>query len=117
MKIEITRGDTLKLSFTRLDSSGSAITTTPTAIYFTLKANTSNSEAIFQKTIEDMTLNTTTGKWTFYINPTDTNNLSYGRYKYDIEVKDTLDNEEYTKTIALGDFEIKEEVTFVSNEV
>ena len=115
--IEIVRGDTLKLSFTRLDSNGDAIKSTPSAIYFTVKDSTSSNTVLFQKTIEDMSMNSETGKWTFYITPSDTNELYYGSYKYDIEVKDILDEQEYTKTIAIGDFKIKEEVTFVSDEV
>lgn len=117
MKIELVRGDTLKLSFVRKDSENNTILTIPEAIYFTVKTNTNKEEAIFQKTLEDMEKNEITGEYVFYINPEDTNSMNYGTYKYDLEVKDTIDDINYTKTIALGDFVVKEEVTFVSNEV
>ena len=115
--IELVRGDTLKLSFIRKDSNGEVIKRVPSAIYFTVKEGSSSDNVIIQKTIEDMSMNNETGKWTFYIDPSDTNDLYYGNYKYDIEVKDVLDEQEYTKTIAMGDFKIKEEITFASDEV
>lgn len=117
MNIELTRGDTLKLKFIRKDSNGEAIKTQPNAIYFSVKYSAYNNETLFQKTLEDMDLNTTTGEIVFYINPTDTNKLNYGTYKYDLEVKDTIVGVDYVKTIAKGDFIIKEEITFTSNEV
>lgn len=115
--ITITRGDTTKLCFYRKDSSGDVIKATPQAIYFSVKTDTHQTATILQKTLEDMELDTETGKWTFYITPNDTNNLVYGNYVYDIEVKDIIDSVEYVKTISIGTLEITKEVTYATNEV
>lgn len=117
MDINIIRGDTLKLTFYRKNNNGEVIKTTPTALYFTIKYDGYDKTVIIQKKLSDMELDTNTGKYTFYILPEDTNNLNYGKYKYDLEVKDTIVGVDYVKTIAKGDFIIKEEITFTSNEV
>lgn len=117
MKIEIIRGDTLKLKFIRKDSNGESITRQPEALYFSVKYNSNDEEIIIQKTLEDMEFNSETGEYIFYIEPTDTNELNYGDYEYDLEVKDTINEINYVKTIAKGILKIKEEITFASNEV
>lgn len=117
MNIKITRGDTGKFSFVRKDKNGNVILSQPQAIYFSVKTNGYAKQPLIQKTLEDMEFDSETGKYIFYINPEDTNELSYGKYEYDIEVKDTIDSISYTKTISLGCFEINKEITFVSNEV
>ena len=115
--ISITRGDTQKLSFYRKDKEGNVIKTTPEAAYFTVKNNTATKDVILQKKLSDMTLDTETGKYSFYILPEDTNNLNYGSYNYDIEIKDTIDSIPYVKTISIGTLKITKEVTFAINEV
>lgn len=117
MKIELIRGDSLKLKFTRKDDEGKAILTTPSALYFSVKNNTYQNDVILQKVLDDMEFDSVSGQYSFFINPEDTDKLDYGSYKFDLEVKDEIGGLEYTKTIAIGDFIIKEEVTFVSNEV
>ena len=109
--MQLTRGDTKALKFQR-KSEGQVIKTVADNIYFTVKKNNSTNDVIFQKTINDMTFDDE-GFYHFTINPIDTNNLSYGEYVYDIEVK--IDN--YVKTIAQGTLSITKEVTFASNEV
>lgn len=117
MKIELIRGDSLKLKFTRKDDEGNVILRTPNALYFSVKESTYQSKTIFQKTLDEMEFDSVSGQYSFFINPEDTDKLNYGNYKFDLEVKDEMGGLEYTKTIAIGDFIIKEEVTFVSNEV
>ena len=117
MNISIIRGDTAKFSFYRKDKDGHVILSQPEAIYFSVKNSPYESKTIIQKKLSDMEFDDETGKYTFYINPEYTNNLVYGTFDYDIEVKDTIDELQYTKTIAIGKFEIQKEITFSSNEV
>lgn len=67
---------------------------------------------IFQKTIEDMIFDED-GTYHFVINPEDTDEQSYRECKYDLQVE----HDGVKKTIAIGDFNINEEVTFAENEV
>lgn len=110
--INIIRGDTEKLAFKRRDYNGEVIMEKAKEIFFTVKNNANTVDFLFQKTIDDMEFDTETGKYTFLINPDDTNNLKYDTYKYDLEVKDT----DYKKTISFGDFRVLDEITFVENE-
>lgn len=110
-KLTLTRGDTQTFSFIRKDSDGNPITIKADALYFTVKNNYVTTDVLIQKTIDDCTF--TDGKYTFVIEPEDTDNLNYGLYVYDLEVK----QEDYKKTISKGTFEITEEVTFTDNEV
>ena len=111
--IDIVRGDTKILKFQRKNDEG-VITDKAKELYFTVKETTNKSDYILQKKLDDgIEFDTSDHYYRITISPEDTNNLYYGTYKYDIEVKE----DEYTKTIELGDFIIKEEVTFVGNEV
>lgn len=111
--IGITRGDTKVLKFQRKNEDG-VIETEAKELYFTVKENSNKQNYLFQKTLDNgITFNTEDFYYRITINPSDTDNLYYGIYQYDIEVKE--DN--YVKTIDLGEFVIKEEVTFAGNEV
>lgn len=111
--ISITRGDTQILKFQRRNKDG-IITTKANEMYFTIKENTNQKKYLLQKKLDDgISFNNEDYYYRITINSTDTDDLSYGKYKYDIEVKDT----NYVKTISIGDFIITEEVTFVGNEV
>lgn len=109
--MEIIRGDTKKYKFQRKNSGG-VITKKADEIYFTVKMNFINKDYIIQKKIDDMTFDENY-YYSFTIEPQDTNNLLYGKYVYDLEVKDSG----VVTTISKGIFEIKEEVTFSNNEV
>ena len=112
--IKIVRGDSEILKFQRKDVDNNVITQKATELYFTVKENTLSENYLFQKKLDDgITYNTTDYYYRITINPEDTNNLYYGIYKYDIEVK----NSDYVKTIDFGDFIIIDEVTFAGNEV
>ena len=110
--IELIRGDSLSLKFKRLDAQGQAITTEADEVYFTVKKSYNDTDFILQKTLSDMTFDND-GTYHISILPEDTEDLMYGKYVYDLEV---LVGTDYKKTIAIGDFIIKEEVTFSSNE-
>jgi hypothetical protein len=109
---ELIRGDTGKFKFQRLDSEGSPITTQADELYFTVKVNSRNKQFVFQKTLEDMTFDED-GTYHFTIEPTDTDDLNFGTYVYDIEVKQAG----VVSTIAMGDFILLDEVTYAENEV
>lgn len=109
--IQIIRGDTAQYKFQRVDGDGHVITTAPDALYFTVKESTNKLNYVFQKRLDDMTLDSD-GTYHFTIEPTDTNGLQYGNYAYDIEViVDGVKN-----TPAIGTFNILPEVTWVQNE-
>ena len=109
--LQMIRGDTSKFKFQSLDATGEVITTTPDAIYFTVKETTKNLNPIFQKTKEDMTMESD-GTWHFVVEPTDTNSLQYWEYVYDLEVIQSG----VKTTISIGKFIISPEVTWAANE-
>ena len=106
-----TRGDTAGYTFQRLDKDGHVITTTPDALYFTLKKAYTDQTALLQKKIDDMTMDSD-GTWQFVIQAGETDAFSFGNYVYDIEV---VENDAVT-TIAKGIFTLTPEATWQSNE-
>lgn len=111
--ISLTRGDTEILKFQRKNDDG-IIQEVASEVYFTVKESSVKTDYIFQKTLGDgIEFSTEDYFYRITINPEDTNDLYYGKYKYDIEVKE----DDYTKTISIGDFIITEEITFAENEV
>lgn len=112
--IELIRNDSLTLTFKRIAADGNVITEEADKIFFTVKQNNITQTVVFQKTKQDMEFDSETGTYRFTILPSDTVNLPYGTYKYDLEVVNGTD---YKKTISIGDFIIEDEVTFASNEV
>jgi hypothetical protein len=102
------RGDTQSFELEITENNESV---TVDSIYFTVKNDTHTEEVLFQKKLNDgITL--TNDVYNITIDPSDTDNLDYGRYAYDIEIiKNSI-----KKTIAVGVLDIKEEVTFVINE-
>lgn len=110
--IEIIRGDTLPLCFTRKDKDGETITTLPDKVYFSVKKNYKTEDTIIQKTLDDITIDADS-VYHFVIEPSDTDALKYDDYVYDIEVITGT----YKQTIVRGIFRITEEVTFADNEV
>ena len=109
--MQIIRGDTAKFKFRRLNADGEPILEMPIKIYFTVKRRFTDAEFILQKTIDDMQFDEN-GYFHFIVQPSDTDNLQYGDYVYDIEVITS----NYKQTISIGSFKITKEVTFVGNE-
>ena len=109
--LSMTRGDTARFKFQRLDADGEVILSRPDSLYFTVKSNTRNQSFKFQKTLEDMTMDSD-GTYHFTILPTDTNELAFGRYYYDLEVIE----DGVKTTVSIGNFIIGPEVTYASNE-
>lgn len=110
--ISMIRGDTTPLMFQRKDNNGDVIKLRADKIYFTVKKSDLPDEVLFQKTIDDMTLDED-GTYHFVIQPEDTNNLEFGNYLFDLEV--IQDN--VVSTISRGEFIIEFEATFARNEV
>lgn len=111
--IEIRRGDSKVLKFQRKNPNG-VIQTPINEVFFTVKETQNKNQFIFQKKLNDgIEFNSTDYYYRITITPSDTNGLEYGYYKYDIEVKDGG----YVRTINLGYFHVKEEITFPVNEV
>ena len=102
------RGDTQSFELEITENNESV---TVDSIYFTVKNDTHTDEVLFQKKLNDgITL--TNDVYNITIDPSDTDELDYGRYAYDIEIiKNSV-----KKTILVGILEISEEVTFTNNE-
>lgn len=114
--MEITRGDYKKFKFQRKDKDNNVITDIPEEIYITFKASTYKpAEVLFQKRLStnEIIYDEETSYYSFAINPEDTNELHYGDYYYDIEIK----NGDRPKTINKGILNITYEVTFADDEV
>lgn len=109
--MNIVRGDTGAFKFQRLNASGEPITSTPDAMYFTVKKSFSDNTYVLQKTLADMTLGED-NYWHFVLEPSDTASLGYGPYVYDIEVT----SGEYVQTIAKGKLVLEEEATWITNK-
>lgn len=110
--MKMTRGDTAGFNFQRKDAEGQPITTTPDALYFTVKAKWTDQRALIQKTIDDMTMDED-GTWHFVIQAGETDALPYGNYIYDIEV---IENDA-VQTICKGKLTLTQEATWQVNEV
>lgn len=108
----ITRGDTKQKKFRRKATDGTIIRNIPEKMYFTLKKSPKDSQALFQKTLDDF-WQTEDFYWHFRIESEDTANLDFGKYFYDIEV---IQNG-VVSTIAKGWVDITYEATQKANEV
>lgn len=110
--MQIIRGDTKAFKFQIIDANGDPITTEMDSVYFTVKKNFTNKNAIFQIKKADMTFDED-GYYHAVIQPENTNGLDYGNYVFDIEyIKDGV-----KKTPLVDKFIINHEVTFPVNEV
>lgn len=82
-------------------------------VYFTVKKTSNDRLYLFQKSLKKGTIEKLgLGDYQIKIEPSDTNKLLYGKYKFDINVKyKNLIDETWT-----GDFVLTDEVTFTENE-
>lgn len=114
MKIKMPRGDRRDLKFSIKDRSGEIISTDFDEIYFSCKKGFNNPEVLFQKKLSDGTI--TKDENSIYhlaIIPTDTDNLRYGNYVFDIEL--VIENS--LKQTTVGELLLTNEVTHARNEV
>lgn len=114
---EFPRGDSFLLKKFRVtDTEGRIIELKDTdQIYFTVKTDSNSSVALFQKKINDGIELQDDGYYHITIEPTDTNELDYGNYVYDIEFKSTQPKN-YVKTLIDGTITLTDEVTWGVNE-
>lgn len=100
--ISLIRGDSGAFSISIADTNGNAVELTDgDVLTFTLRRTPRSPTIVLQKTITGRTLN---------INPTDTQDLTFGAYVYDVELKRANG---YTDTIIPPhEFLILEEVTY-----
>lgn len=114
MNIEIIRGDTKTLKFQRRTTNNEVITKKPDKLYFTVKTGYYSKDYLFQKRLDtDIAYKEEDNYYYFTINPSDTDELDYDDYVFDIEI---IKND-IKKTIAKGTFKVESEVTFAENEV
>ena len=104
--IRLTRGDTayltvpIKIKDSNDDIEDYVMNSSDTLI-FSVKKSIRDEEYSFQKTIQ--------GKNTIHIEPTDTAGLSFGKYKYDVQL--TTSSGDVFTLVDTSDFEILSEVT------
>lgn len=113
--LKITRGDTAMYAIDLRAANGGVIGNVDNiTMYFTVKDNPKSTPYKFQKkTGNGITYSTEDSKYHLVISPTDTAELPYGEYFYDITVKKSTDR----FTVLKGKFTIDYEVTFIENEV
>lgn len=100
--IELTRGDTLHLTITLQDSEGNPVTLTDQdKLWFRLKKKAKDGFILIEKLGDPV-------QSLIVLDELDTEDIPFGRYKYEIEVVTSVD-EHYT-VIANQDFTIGEEL-------
>lgn len=87
-EIQLTRGDTARLTVNITDDEGEQyIVQSSDVLSLTVKKDYSDSVPLIQKIV--------TGSNLFHIEPSDTKSLSFGKYKYDVQLE-TTDGDVYT---------------------
>lgn len=101
--IKLTRGDTARLTvpIVNLANNGEYTMESGDILYFTVKKTAKDSDFLFQKSA--------TGSNSIHIRPEDTADLSFGKYKYDVQLT-TATGDVYT-VIEPSTFEVMEEIT------
>lgn len=100
--IKITRGDTGVLALKLCNADGTEyVIQDGDKILFTVKNNVYTKDIIMQKQFADLQIK---------INPSDTNDLSYGTYYYDVQL--TTNSDDVFTVITPHKFEVMSEVTW-----
>lgn len=118
--IEITRGDTERISFNIKKKDGSDyVMQDNDKLYFTMKKDCRLGACCLQKTFNNgITHNQNAEKkYTVRLESEDTTPLEFSEYKFDIQIIWNNDNKYDTKTLYKGIIKITEEVTHNNNEV
>lgn len=102
--VRLTRGDTARLTvdITNITSEQPYIIGDKDVLTLSLKKNINDTEPTLQKVI--------TGSSIFHIEPDDTKNLSFGKYKYDVQL--TTESGDVYTVIEPSVFELMQEVTY-----
>ena len=102
-EVYLTRGDSADIQVTIYDMNGDVYTLqTGDVLTFTMKYNCITEDKIMQKNI--------TTDSTIHITPSDTNELSYGKYYFDVQL--TMNDGSVYTVIEPHNFNIMKEVTF-----
>lgn len=113
MRIAMSRGDIKWERFIINTPEGEPSEIDFSNIYFTVKRSTKDKDYLFQKSLRNGDIyKLGPGDYELKIAPEDTYDLAVGDYKFDIQIsfKDLL------KETYVGDFVVKEEVTYIQNE-
>ncbi len=105
---EFPRGDTCPVSFDLTDASENELKQEDLEITFTMKKNYNTSDVVIQKRLSQGEIKLEGKIGSFAIEHSDTSNLKYGNYVYDIEVV----SGDYHKTLVLGTITLTNESTF-----
>lgn len=112
MKISIARGDLDMIPFA-VYIDGTQDKVDMDEIYFTVKKHYYDKRFIFQKKLSDGTIDTDgEGTYMLTIEPSDTEELDFGSYDFDIEI---IRNPDIKRTF-VGTLELTKEVTHKNNE-
>ena len=111
--MKIIRGDYKVISFVRKDIDKEIIKEIPEKVYLTIKKNEFSKDVLIQKTLENGIVIDENFNYNVEFVSSDTDNLPFGKYVYDIEIK----NGDKPRTIKVDTFEICEEVTHAKDEV
>lgn len=107
--MKITRGDSKRYKFQRLNSEGEVIEEQADRVFFTAKKLPQCSKVAFQKKLGDgITFDEESFFYYIDITPEDTKGLDFGDYGFDIEVQN---GENYVKTICVGKLNVGVEYT------
>lgn len=114
MTINMPRGDLRVVPFTVKDNTGNLSEIAFEEVYFTVKRTYNDTDPIFQKRLTMGEIETDgSGTFWFIIRPEDTDNMSFGKYVFDIELV-ALDQD--IKQTTTGDFNLTYESTHRANE-
>lgn len=113
--LSIRRGDDHLIPFQRINKkTKEVITKVPDKMYFTVKRSCCEDEPVLQKTLGNgIVYDEQTAIYYVSISKTDTCELMYFDYEYDIEIIDGA----VTTTILIGELKVEKEVTHLRNEV
>lgn len=102
--IQLTRGDTARLSVSISNdlTNSDYVMREEDTLRLTVKRSVNDTTPLFQKVVK--------GSSQFYIEPSDTKDIPFGRYLYDVEL--TTANEDVYTVIVPTTFEILKEVTY-----
>ena len=113
MRIAMRRADIKWVRFLVNAPNGYATDVDFTNIYFTVKKSSKDRQALFQKSLKHGDIyKLATGDYQFKIDPADTKKLVIGDYKFDIQIM----YKNIIKETFVGDFALKEEITYPENE-
>lgn len=115
---EFKRGDTKVLDkFRLLNADGEVLKLgTNDTLYFTVKKDANSKNVLIQKTTKDSGISLEDdGYYHIILDPEDTNDLDYGDYQYDIELK-SIGSRTFVRTLVEGVITLTEEITWGGDE-